>query len=102
MYRRALQQDLRYGEAYYRLALTDLKLAAYGDAARAFRRAVELQPDNSDAASKLADIYMLASTQDASHATDMQKEARELAEKLLQQHPDSFDGHRLETQLAIL
>ena len=102
MYRRALQQDLRFGEAYYRLALTDLKLAAYGDAARALRRAVELQPDNADAASKLADIYMVASTQDASHAADMQKEARELAQKLLQQHPDSFDGHRLEGQLALL
>ena len=26
MYRRALQKDLRFGEAYYRLGLTDLKL----------------------------------------------------------------------------
>jgi len=102
MYRRALQQDLRFGEAYYRLALTDIKLASYGDAARALRRSVELQPNNTDAASKLADIYMLASTQDASHAADMQKEARELAQKLLQQNPDSFDGHRLEGQIAYL
>ena len=34
MYRKALQKDLRFGEAYYRLALTDLKLAAYSDAVR--------------------------------------------------------------------
>jgi tetratricopeptide (TPR) repeat protein len=34
MYRSALKQDLRFGEAYYRLGLTDLKLAAYGDAAQ--------------------------------------------------------------------
>ena len=102
MYRRALQQDLRFGEAYYRLALTEIKLASFGDAARALRRAVELQPDNVDAASKLADIYMVASTQDTAHAADMQKEAHELAKKMLQQHPDSFDGHRLEGQLAIL
>ena len=46
MYRRALQKDLRDGDAYYRLALADLKLAAYGDAVRALRRAVELLPDN--------------------------------------------------------
>ncbi|MEQ1945655.1 MAG: tetratricopeptide repeat protein [Bryobacteraceae bacterium] len=102
MYRRALQQDLRFGEAYYRLALTQLKLSSYGDAARALRRAVELQPDNADAASKLADIYMIASTQDEAHAEEMKKEARDLADKLLQQHPDSFDGHRLLGQLAFL
>ena len=44
MYRRALQKDLRFGEAYYRLALADIKLASYGDAVRSLRRAVELQP----------------------------------------------------------
>src|SRR5579862_430802 len=44
MYRRALQKDLKFGEAYYRLALADIKLAAYGDAVRALRRAVELEP----------------------------------------------------------
>ena len=58
MYRRALQKDLRFGEAYYRLALTEMNLAAYGDAVRSLRRAVELQPDNADAAVKLADIYI--------------------------------------------
>ena len=52
MYRRAIQKDGRFGEAYYRLALTDLKLAAYGDAARQLRRAVELEPNNADAAIK--------------------------------------------------
>src|ERR1700689_5315042 len=57
MYRRALQKDLRFGEAYYRLALADIKLTAYGDAVRSLHRAVELQPQNADAAVKLADIY---------------------------------------------
>src|ERR1700730_2888633 len=68
MYRRALQKDLRFGEAYYRLALTDLKLQAYGDAVKMLLRAVELQPNNADATTKLADLYLLASTQDAAHA----------------------------------
>src|ERR1700722_5597086 len=52
MYRRALQKDLRSGEAYYRLGLADLKLSAYGDASRMLRRAVELQPNNADATTK--------------------------------------------------
>src|SRR5215510_10154792 len=81
MYRRALQKDLRFGEAYYRLALTDLKLAAYGDAVRALIRAVELQPQNVDAATKLADLYLLASTQDPAHSGQLSKDARDLADK---------------------
>src|ERR1700732_4269201 len=59
MYRRALQKDMRFGEAYYRLALANIKLTAYGDAVRSLHRAVELQPENSDAVVKLADIYMV-------------------------------------------
>src|SRR6266404_3513065 len=102
MYRRALQKDLRFGEAYYRLALTDLKLAAYGEAGKMFRRAVELQPTNTDAITKLADLYLVASTQDTSHSADLLKEVKDLSDKLLQQNPDSFEGHRLRGQMALL
>jgi tetratricopeptide (TPR) repeat protein len=102
MYRRALQRDLRFGEAYYRLGLTDIKLASYSDAARMFRRAVELQPDNTDAATKLADIYLIASSQDPEHSSQMLKEVRELAEGMLQRNPNSYEGHRLEGQLALM
>src|SRR5580692_5103169 len=52
MYRRALQKDMRFGEAYYRLGLTDIKLSSFSDAVRALHRAVELQPNNADAAVK--------------------------------------------------
>src|SRR5258706_1745036 len=102
MYRRALQKDLRYGEAYYRLALADIKLAAYGDAVRAFRRAVELQPDNVDAAVKLSDILMVAISQDRDHSEELVKEIKQLADKVLQKDPNSYDGHRLEGQLALV
>ena len=43
MYRRALQKDMRFGEAYYRLGLSELKLGKPVDAMRALQRAVELQ-----------------------------------------------------------
>ena len=44
MYRNALKRDMRYGEAYYRSALAELKLARYAEAAKDLQRAVELQP----------------------------------------------------------
>jgi len=102
MYRRALQKDLRYGEAYYRLALADISLAAYGDAVRALRRAVELQPDNTDAAVKLCDILMIAIGQDRDHSDDLIKEVKQLADRLQQKDPNSYDAHRIEGQLALL
>jgi tetratricopeptide (TPR) repeat protein len=104
MYRRALQKDMRFGEAYYRLALANLKLGAYGDAAKMLRYAVELQPENSDAITKLADLYMLASTQqqDTKGAERLLKETDDLAAKLVAQNPNSFDGHRIYGQLALL
>jgi len=102
MYRRALQKDLRFGEAYYRLALADIKLTAYGDAVRSLHRAVELQPQNADAAVKLADIYMLAIAQDREHTAPLLKEAKELADKLLQKDPNSYEAHRIEGELALL
>jgi len=102
MYRRALQKDLRFGEAYYRLALTDIKLASYGDAVRSLRRAVELEPNNTDAAVKLADILMVAVAQDRDHADELIKEVKQLTEKLLQKDPNSYDGHRLQGQLALV
>src|SRR5207302_737624 len=93
---------LRFGEAYYRLGLTDLKLASYGDAARMLRRAVDLQPANIDATTKLGELYLLASTQDSAHAVQLYKEVKELADRLLQANPDSYEGHLIEGQLASL
>jgi tetratricopeptide (TPR) repeat protein len=55
-YKRALQKDPRFGEAYYRQALAELKLGKPGDALRALQRAVELEPNNTDAATKLAEL----------------------------------------------
>jgi tetratricopeptide (TPR) repeat protein len=102
MYRSALKQDLRMGEAYYRLGLTDLKLAAYGDAARMLIRAVELEPENADAAAKLSNLYILAALQDTQHSAELLKNGKELATKLVDSDPRSFDGHRLLGQIALI
>src|SRR5438552_903698 len=62
MYRTALQKDARFGEAYYRLALTDLKMEQPFAAIQSLRRAVELmkpsQAERMDARVKLADVYL--------------------------------------------
>jgi len=102
MYRRALQKNLRFGQAYYRLGLTDLKLNSYGDAARMLQRAVDLEPANADAAVKLADLYMTPAAHDAQHVADYQKEIAGLIEQLLNAAADPYDAHRLAGQVALM
>src|SRR5664279_984222 len=63
MYRRAIQRYKLSGEAYYRLGLTSLKLSAYTDAYGNLIRAVELQPDNIDAAVQLGNLTLAVAAQ---------------------------------------
>lgn len=58
MYRQALRKDPRFGEAYYRLALTQLRLNRIPEAVRSLRRAVELLPDRLEPKVQLGDIYL--------------------------------------------
>lgn len=82
MFRNALKEDARYGEAYYRLALTSLKLGQYPDAVNALKRSVELQPDNLDAARQLSDIYIQVYAGDPKKSAWALKEVEDIASRL--------------------
>src|ERR1051326_1744627 len=102
MYRKAFAKDPLFGEAYYRMALADLQLGALGEAVGMLRRAVDLQPDNTDAKVQLANIYLFASTKDTKNSAQLIEEAGGLIEKILAKDPNSLDGHRLSGQMALL
>jgi tetratricopeptide (TPR) repeat protein len=96
LYKNALRRDARFGIAYYKLALTDLKLGQPLPAIGELRRAIELLPANSaertDANIKLADIYVaLNATREKQYADEVDA----VANGLLKKDPNSFDGHRL-------
>lgn len=101
MYRSALKKDLRYGEAYYRLGLAELRLGRIVDAVRSLRRAVELQPDNLDAATKLSDIYLQVYLQDPKRPKEALQELESIATPLLKKNPNSFLGLRIKGHLAL-
>ena len=101
-YRMAQKQDARSGESYYRLALAELKLSAYGDAFRALLRTVELQPNNTDAKIKLGELYLISASGDPKHHQEALDDASDLAGKLLKQDPKSYDGHRIMGVIALL
>ncbi|MFB3826425.1 MAG: tetratricopeptide repeat protein [Bryobacteraceae bacterium] len=101
MYRNALQKDMRFGEAHYRLGLSELKLARLPSAVSSLRRAVELmKPDREehwDASIRLAEIY-LGATRDKQFL----EEAEGITKRLLQRDPNSYDGHRLSGDVAFV
>lgn len=101
MYRNALKKDGLNGEAYYRLGLTDLRMSRPGEASRALRRAVELQPANVDAAARLADIYLAAYLAQPQHPRELLEETQQIADRLLKRDPKLFEGLRLAGYLGL-
>ncbi len=102
MYRRALNKDMRYSDAWYRLGLTNMKLTLYPEARRDFMRAMEINPNNVDAIAKLGDIdvvyYMYDSRGNKSLLTDL----KDLTQTLLKKDPKSFDGLRFSGYIALM
>jgi len=101
MYRRALQKDRRFAEAWYRLGLVDARLDDWRDALSAYQRAVQLNPKNSDAVSRLADLYLANYVLSQSHPKESLDETKDLVKTLLQRDPNSYDGLRLAGYIAV-
>ena len=101
MYRRALQQDQRFGEAYYRLGLSELKLGRPVESLRALQRAVELDPNNQDAPAKLAELFLAFYSANPKHPQEYLKEIEENTTKILTRNPKSYDGLRLRGYLNL-
>lgn len=101
IYRKVLQKDQRYGEAYYRLGLSEIKQGRYGDAVRWLRRASELQPENNDAHSQLGDLYLTIYLADRSKYKQLLVDFQELEERLLKRNPRHFEGLRMKGYVAV-
>lgn len=102
MYRRALNKDVRSGEAWYRLGLTNLKLSEPREAHRDFSRAMELDPSNTDALAKVGDLDLLFYAASPKANKSMLADLEDVAGRLLQKNPRSFDGLRFSGELALI
>lgn len=100
-YRKALQNDPRYGEAYYGLALAETQQrnvrAAYED----MTRAVDLLPNHPDAKVRLADLCLMLYLPDSQHPVSLYNQLTTISDQLLAQDPKSFDGLRIKGHLAL-
>lgn len=101
VYRKVINQDPRYGEAYYRWGLSELKQGRYAEALKALRRASELQPENDDAHSKLGDLYLAIYLSDTKRFKTVLTDFEELSKRLLKRNPKSFEGLRMKGYAAV-
>jgi tetratricopeptide (TPR) repeat protein len=96
LYQKAIAKEKTNAEAYYREGLNLLDDRNPGEAAKYLRRAIDLKPDNVDAETKLAEIYLEAYAYDPKKFKALAPEIRDLTAKILQRQPDSFNGTRLQ------
>lgn len=101
LYRQALTKDRLNGDAYYRLAKTDLKLGRSSDAYRSLRRAYELQKDNAEVMTTFGDLCLMGYLGDPKRPKFLLDDVTELSGNLLKKDPKSFSGHRLQGYLAL-
>ena len=101
MYKNALRKDMRYGEAYYRSALAEIKVSRFAEAARDLQRTVELQPDNIDAYTRLINIYLNAYLGTANRPKAYVTELQGLRDKLAKKHPESYEYQRVSGYIAL-
>ena len=95
LYQKAIVKDKTNAEAYYRQGLNMLDDKKVAEAVGYLRRAVDLQPANSDAAGKLAEIYLTAYQADPKRYQSLLADVKDLDNKIVQRNPNSFDGLRI-------
>lgn len=101
LYQKAIAKDKTNAEAYYREGLNLLDSHDMVGAAGFLRRAVDLKPDNGDAESKLAEIYLTAYSTNPKRFKSLLPDVQDLTSKILQHQPNSFNGLRLKAILYL-
>lgn len=102
LYQKVISKDKRNGEAYYRAGLNSLDEGNPAEAAQYLRRAIDLQPKNLDAISKLADIYVTAYLANPVKLKTLIPQIEDLKNKIVQQDPNAYQGLRLAGILDVL
>ncbi len=101
LYQKVIAKDKTNAEAYYREGLNLIDEHQPAQAVGYLRRAVDLKPDNTDAAVKLAEIYLAVYATDPHKFRTMLDETRSLSEKISAHAPGSFQSYRVKGLVAL-
>jgi tetratricopeptide (TPR) repeat protein len=101
-YRKAFQKSPDAGEAYYRLALVELKQSHAAQAYQHLKQASNAMPANSEVTAKLGQLALAIYAADKRHPKQLYDEAATASERLLAHDPGDFDGNRLKGALSLI
>ena len=99
-YRKAIQKDPNFGEAYFRLGLAAIKQSQAREAYDSLFRAAQLLPDRVDVTEKFGDICLTFYLADSSHPQVFYKQISQLSDQLLALNANSYEGLMLKGYLA--
>lgn len=99
-YRQAIKLDIGFGEAHYRLGLTELKLQDFERAVLSLQRAALLMPNRMEIKAVLGQVYLDAYLADPERSKVGRSAVEAMITQLLAKDPNSFDGLRLKARLA--
>jgi tetratricopeptide (TPR) repeat protein len=102
LYQKVIAKDKKNGEAYYRAGINAMDEGNPAEASQYLRRAVDLQPSNTDAINRLAGIYLAAYLSNPPRFKTILPQIDELRNKLTQKDPNGYEGLRLSGILDIL
>ncbi len=100
-YRKAIQKDPSFGEAYYRLGLAAMKQDQGNEAYDALYRAVQLLPDRMEVAVDLGDVILSGYLANPRRPRRLYDELTSIASQLVAKDPNSFDGLRFQGDIAL-
>jgi tetratricopeptide (TPR) repeat protein len=101
MYRKAIETDRLYGEAYLHAGIACTRLQRWDEAVRHLERAVERLPDNLEAYSNLANVYLLAYGADPKVRRPILGLLQSLSAELHKRFPESYDDVRVQAYIAL-
>jgi len=101
-YRRAIQQNPKLGEAYYKLGLTELRLQNARGAFEALSRAVQLSPAREDFKVAFGDLCLAGYIANPARPQNLYQAVTKISDELLAKDANSFPGLRMKGYLAIL
>jgi tetratricopeptide (TPR) repeat protein len=101
-YQKAIQKSPQFGDAYYRLALTELKRNQPIPAYHNLRRALELDPGNEDVSLRFGQLALTLYNADPQHPQALYTQALKSATDLLSKKPGGYGGNLLKGALSLL
>jgi tetratricopeptide (TPR) repeat protein len=99
-YRAAIQKDPTFGEAYYQLGLTAVKLNQAVQAYQALFRAVQLLPQSVDAKKNFADVCLSLYLEDPNRSRVLYNQINNISDEFIAGNQNSYEGLMLKGYLA--